>query len=89
MLGTLPQMLFSVEMTTQDATSRIAANHLAAGSFFLCVKMTIQSLTSFVAAIQLATGAFFDENDYHNYRNSLTAELTPIKFLQRAVMLAV
>ena len=31
----------------------------------------------------------FDENDYHNYRNSLTAELTPIKFLQRAVMLAV
>ena len=31
----------------------------------------------------------FAENDYHNYRNGLTADLTPMALLQRAVMLAV
>ena len=31
----------------------------------------------------------FAENDYHNSRNSLTTDITPITLLQRAVMLAV
>ena len=51
----LPQVLFFVvaKMTTQDLTSPVAANQLAAGAFS-SVKISTQDLTSPVAANQLA-----------------------------------
>ena len=51
-------------MATQDLTSPVAANQLAAGAFF-SVKMATQDLTSPVAASQLAAGAFFSGENGH------------------------
>ena len=42
-----------MKMATQDLTSPVAANHLAAGAFF-SAKMGTQDFTSPVAANQLA-----------------------------------
>ena len=44
-----------MKMATQDLTSPVAANHLAAGAFF-SAKMTAWDLLSPVVAIQLVTG---------------------------------
>ena len=47
-----------MKMATQDLTSPVAANQLAADAFF-SVEMATQDLTSPVAANWLAASAFF------------------------------
>ena len=64
LLSSLQQALVSQRTwPSQDSTSPVAANQIAAGTF-LTVKMATQESMSPVAANQIATSAFFHKNGH-------------------------